>query len=78
MILSPDYLGVKYEMNVLLIVAIGLVALIIGMILTAVFANTKIKGPNAKQEMNKYYREDDECYRFKIKQVSCSRKKLLV
>lgn len=65
-------------MNILLVVAIGLVALIVGMILTAVFANTQIKGPNAKQEMNKYYREGNECYRFKIKEVNCSRKKLPV
>lgn len=61
-------------MNWLTAIAIGLMALIIGMVLTALLGNTVVKGPNAKSEMNKYYRNDDGCYRYKVKVVPCPKR----
>lgn len=56
-----------------MVIAITLVALIAGMLITAVFGNTEEKGPNAKEEMKKYYKYKDRegCYRYKIKLVDC-------
>ena len=59
----------------LIIVAI-LVAIIAGMLITAVLFNTQKKGPNSQEVMRNYYRypNNEGCYRYKVKLVDCKKK----